>query len=473
MGNGQRDGALGQALVMGLGLFGGGLGVTKWLAGQGWKVLVTDTKGRADLAAPLAELRDLVERGVVELRLGEHHEEDFTSADLVIANVAVPRPWENAFLEAARARGVPITTEIGLFIERLPTGVLTLGVTGSVGKSTTSAMIADILTVAVDQSESKAAGAGATRPPRVFYGGNIGVSLLSSLAEIQPGDIVVLELSSAMLHWLEGWSPHVAVVTTFAPNHIDWHHTLEHYRASKQGILNSQEPGDIAVLGADAADWASRPGVRRITLSNDERIERLGVPGVHNQRNAAMAVTAACVGVEWGRSHSISWASVDRERAIDIVRQFRGLPDRLELVLRAEKPVVSCFNDSKSTTPESTLLAIEAFSEDPGPGHVHLIAGGYDKGAELNAMAKACAPLGGVYTIGHTGQRIAEAVRSVGGKVLECGTLDNAVASAWERLADGDVLLLSPACASWDQFSNYQERGRRFTEFVRARGGRA
>lgn len=469
--SGHTHGVRGRALVMGLGLFGGGLGVTRWLALQGWKVLVTDTKSHADLATPIAELHELISRGVVELRLGEHREDDFRDADLVIANVAVPRPWENTFLNAARAHAVPITTEIGLFIERLPAGVITVGVTGSVGKSTTSAMLAEILTQAMTpRAGASALTSGRPRSPRVFYGGNIGVSLLSSLGEIQPGDIIVLELSSAMLHWLAGWSPHVAVVTTFAANHIDWHLTLEHYRASKQQILRSQAPGCVAVLGEDAASWPLQPGVRRITLGRDRRVDRLVIPGVHNQQNAALAVAAACAVVDLTRRQDPSMPELLQDRAIDIVRQFRGLPDRLELVLRTPNPAVSCFNDSKSTTPESSMLAIEAFSEHPGPGHVHLIVGGYDKGSDMRALARACAPLAGVYTIGRTGREIAEGVRSAGGSVIECETLEKAVESAWGRLTDGDVLLLSPACASWDQFANYQERGRRFTELVRARG---
>jgi UDP-N-acetylmuramoylalanine--D-glutamate ligase len=453
----------GRALVMGLGLFGGGLGVTKWLAGQGWRVVVTDTKSAADLAEPIADLQPLIDRGDVELRLGEHREDDFASVDLVVANVAVPRPWENRYLAAARAAGVRVTTEMGLLIQRLPAGAITIGVTGSVGKSTTSAMIAHVLSAAVSQ------GAAGTK---VFFGGNIGVSLLPELERIGAGDLVVLELSSAMLHWLEGWSPRVAVATTFAANHIDWHGSIEHYRASKQAILKSQRPGDVAVVGSDAAEWPIAAGVERRLVERAERVTGLAIPGVHNEQNAAVAVAAALLAAR--KSPALS--SLTPEVAQRLVRSFPGLPDRLQFVGSVRLPSggeAKCFNDSKSTTPESAMLAIEAFAVEPGVGKVHLIVGGYDKGSDFGAFAKASAGLAGLYTIGKTGPAIAEAARRAGAKVVECGELSKAVDAAWGRMAGGDVLLLSPACASWDQFVNYQQRGASFVQLVRGKGGAA
>ncbi len=222
--------------VMGLGRFGGGVGVTRWLVERGASVLVTDMAPAEKLAEPLGDIDDLVRRGVVRTRLGEHNVSDFTDTDLVIANVAVPKPWENRFLRAAQAARVPVTTEIRLTIDRLPSRERTIAITGSAGKSTTSAMIHHALR---------------TLGLPTAFGGNIGGSLLP---EIERGGItretrVVLELSSAMLHWLGDWSPRVAVFTNFSPNHLDWHGTLEHYRASKMRILRAQRPGDAAVLG--------------------------------------------------------------------------------------------------------------------------------------------------------------------------------------------------------------------------------
>jgi UDP-N-acetylmuramoylalanine--D-glutamate ligase len=435
--------------VMGLGSFGGGSGVTRWLADQGADVLVTDMKPEAELAGSIEELRPLIDRGRVRLRLGNHNVSDFTDTDVVIANPAVPKPWDNRYLRAAEAAGVRVTTEMQLVVERIPAACVTIGITGSNGKSTTSAMIAHVL---------EAAG----RP--ALFGGNIGGSLLPTIqAGAGPGTFVVLELSSAMLHWLarDRWSPRVAVVTTFAANHLDWHGEVGHYRASKQSLLAFQRPGDHAILGEDAHAWPAAPGVLVERIDAGERVSGLRIPGVHNQRNAAVAVRAVLA----------ADASIGRAAAEAAVRTFAGLPHRLALV--GEIPVgdgrVRCYNDSKCTTPEACLLAIRAFEEDPGAGRVHLIAGGYDKKVDLGAVAALAPKLAGLYTIGATGPAIASAARERGGGgcTFECGTLSEAVRCARARLRAGDVLLLSPACASWGQFRNYEDRGEQFAALVR------
>src|SRR6185503_4415750 len=159
--------------VMGLGRFGGGVGVTRWLAGQGCDVLLTDLASQEELADQVIKVRDHVESGVVTLRLGGHNVADFTTADFVVANPAVPKPWENRFLRAAEAAAVPVTTEIRLLVERLPDRRRAIGVTGSAGKSTTCAVIAH-----------RIRGRGAV----VHFGGNIGGSLLESLPRIGPRD---------------------------------------------------------------------------------------------------------------------------------------------------------------------------------------------------------------------------------------------------------------------------------------------
>jgi UDP-N-acetylmuramoylalanine--D-glutamate ligase len=417
--------------VMGLGRFGGGVGVTRWLCSQGAHVLVTDVQPAEKLIEPLAGIRDLVDAGQVMLRLGEHRREDFaTSCDLVVANPAVPTPWENPNLNAARKAGVPITTEIRLLTERINRD-RTIGVTGSAGKSTTTAMIHHILIKAGH---------------RAHLGGNIGGSLLNSLNEIDHDDWIVLELSSAMLYWLgegvgypqaRGWSPHVAVITNINPNHIDWHGSFEHYERSKRNIFQFQRPGDCQVRGDEQG-------------ANVSQFE-LKVPGRHNRINAATATAAV---------HKAVDLSIDA--AARLVADFPGLPHRLHLA--AEIDGLRFFNDSKSTTPESTLLAVRAFDD---PSEVHLIAGGYDKGSDLAPIAALASTLGGLYTIGSTGKAIAGAAPD--GIAEFCDTLACAVDLALARMKPGDALLLSPGCASWDQFTNYEERGETFVKLVRDR----
>ncbi|MBK7405630.1 MAG: UDP-N-acetylmuramoyl-L-alanine--D-glutamate ligase [Phycisphaerales bacterium] len=419
--------------VMGLGRFGGGLGATRWLAGQGASVLVTDLAGPEKLGEPLGEIADLIAAGRVELRLGEHREGDFRGCDLLVANPAVPRPWENRYIEAARSAGVRVTSEIGLLVERLPDRRRVIGVTGSAGKSTTTAMVAHAL---------NACGRCA------HLGGNIGGSLLEASGTIAPSDWVVLELSSAMLHWLAGWSPALAVVTNVSPNHIDWHGTLEHYVASKRRITADQAPGEIAVLGpAIAPDWPLASGVRVVRIAPDARVDGLAIPGSHNALNGAVA--SAVVGaLEPGLTRDAIEASL---------REFRGLPHRLRLV--GNRSGVRYFDDSKSTTPEASLLAMRSFEERGELGRVHLIAGGYDKGSDLTPIAARAGELAGLYCIGKTGPALAGASA---GRGLMCGDLEGAMAEITRRANAGDVVLLSPGCASWDQFENFEARGRAF-----------
>ncbi|MHC4990727.1 MAG: Mur ligase family protein, partial [Planctomycetota bacterium] len=237
------DGA--RVTVMGLGRFGGGLGAVRWLAEQGAHVLLSDRAPADRLQQSVQLLEDLVERGVVELELGGHDRSSFVECDLLVVNPAVPHPWDNPLLDAARAAGVPLTTEMRLLVERLDASRV-IGVTGSAGKSTTAAMIHHVL---------ERCGA------RSHLGGNVGGSLLGDLPRIDRADWVVLELSSAMLCWLgpgvgtstaTGWSPHVAVITNIAPNHLDWHGSFEHYVRSKRMIAAHQTPRDHLIYAADA-----------------------------------------------------------------------------------------------------------------------------------------------------------------------------------------------------------------------------
>ena len=420
-----------RVVIMGLGRFGGGLGAARYAVAQGAEVLVTDLADADRLADSLRQLQTLP----VRTRLGEHLEDDFTSADLVIVNPAVDRR-DNRFLRAAVAAGAALRSEIQLLVERLPDRRRTIGVTGTSGKSTVTAMIGHVLTRTIG-------------PDRVYTGGNIGGSLLDKLDRIGDDDWVVLELSSFMLELLgqDGWSPGVAVVTNIAPNHLDRHGSIEQYISAKQAILNHQQAQDTAILGGTVCDWPVVSGVERRVIDERDYDVELSLPGRHNRFNAMCALAV-------GEAVGVCGSDLSHRLA-----DFAGLPHRLQFV--AEHADVRYFNDSKSTTPQSAELAISSFAA----GLVHAILGGYDKGSDLTGLARlAGSQCRAVYTIGVTGQVIADAVVGGSADVVPCKTLDRAVAAAVARAQRGDVVLLSPGCASWDQFENYEKRGAQFVE---------
>ena len=433
-----------RVVVMGLGRFGGGVGVTRWLAARGADVILTDKDREERLGESIGAIKDLVGSGVVELRLGEHRVSDFTTADLVIVNPAVPKPWDDRFVRSAQAAGIEITTEIGLVCSMLDRDRV-IGVTGSAGKSTVSSMI---------HAGLESAGIASV------LGGNIGGSLLERAASLSAKHWVVLELSSAMLYWLglSRWSPGVAVVTNLEPNHVDWHGSEQHYAESKQRIVASQRDGDIAVLGAGVGGWETRGGVRRVIVGDDAVVEGCAVPGRHNAWNAAMALSAC---------RAVDDTPADGDFLAGI-RGFKGLPHRLCMVHEANG--VRFYDDSKSTMPRAAELAVAAIEDAVGAGKVHLICGGYDKGVSLETIGAMRDRLAGIYTIGATGDAIAD---GAGASAVRCGTLDVAVREAGSRARAGDAVLLSPGCASWDQFDHFQARGNAFAAFARSLGSKA
>jgi UDP-N-acetylmuramoylalanine--D-glutamate ligase len=349
-----------------------------------------------------------------------------------------------------------------------------IGVTGSNGKSTTTALIAHILERCLSASGRA-----------VHLGGNIGRSLLLEAANIPESDLVVLELSSFQLEDLGALdvSPWGAVVTNLSPNHLDRHKTLEAYAAAKRNITRFQGEGDFLVLNAAdpaLAGWEETPaevlyfgegetagrkgvfisGGSLVSTCGDET-EKVKIPddwplvGRHNLENLAAACTA------------VSRAGVSLAEALSVASCFRALPHRLEKI--GELRGVAFYDDSIATTPESAEAALGSFD-----GGVVLIAGGYDKGVDLSAFAAAAAGrVRSLVVMGQTSGQIAGAALAANRDlaVVRAANLAEAVEAAYEAASPGDAVVLSPACASYDMFANFRERGTAFRgEFERMVG---
>ena len=421
--------------VVGLGRFGGGIGVTQWLCGQGAEVTVSDRASANDLAGSVAQLEGF---SGVKLHLGAHDPGDFLQTDLLVVSPAI-RP-DIGPLKAAAQAGVPRTTEMNLFLERCAAPIV--GITGSVGKSTTTAMIGDIL----------------SRKFTVHVGGNIGKSLLRDLEAIKGDHVVVLEMSSFQLEETEaiGISPAVALVTNLSPNHLDRHGTMEAYARAKQNIFRFQGESDLLILNSadEALDgWGDlAPGRVEFFNPGGRRFD-LQVTGEHNQINAQAA---------WAVARGFG---IDRAGAADALRNFESLPHRLQLI--AQGRGVKYYNDSKCTTPGGLIVALEAFERRT----VIVIAGGSDKDVSFDKMGAAVAQRAkALVVLGATAGKIAAATEKSRcdpePPVHTAVDLERAVATAAELAGEGDVVLLSPACASYDMFTNYQERGARFVELA-------
>ncbi|QDT14831.1 Mur ligase family protein [Alienimonas californiensis] len=416
--------------VMGLGVHGGGAGAVRSFCRRGARVTLTDRRTEQELAEPLAALG--CEPAV--FKLGGHDPADFLNADLVVASPAVP--YRHEFLEAARSVGVPVTTELAVAAAALPANVATAAVTGSNGKSTTCALLHAMLT-----ARHARLGRGAA-----WLAGNGGGSLLDRMDDVRPGDAVVWEVSSFQLEYLAEvqFRADAAVVTNFAPNHLDWHGTLAAYRSAKQALLEHLRPADTAVLNAADLDVRTWPTAARRVLF-ETRICPL--PGVHNAQNAAAAEAAAL---------ALDCTAADAEAGL---KTAVLPPHRLHCV--AERGRVRFVDDSAATTPESVIAALEAL-----PAPLFLIAGGADKGADLSAAAAAIAArTAGAYFLGTTGPRWRELTLAANPRhpAIHCGDLPAAFAAALTAAEPtGGTVLLSPGCSSLDQFASFEARGAAF-----------
>jgi UDP-N-acetylmuramoylalanine--D-glutamate ligase len=443
-----------KVLVVGLGV--SGMAAALFLRRRGALVTVSDLRSAEALARHIPALLD----AGVNVEAGGHGHATFRRQDLIVLSPGVAT--NSPELEEARTFHIPILGEVELAARFLKTAIL--AITGSNGKTTTTALTGDILK---------------TGGLTTLVGGNIGVPAieLAEGAENRAGAWSVLELSSFQLETVDTLRPRIAVLLNLTPDHLDRHGNLANYAAAKERIFAQQTAEDFLVLNADDARvqqaasrarsqvyWFSRSKLVRqgacvhqgvvvfrasesASLEPMLPVEEISLKGEHNVENVLAAVCAARL------------AGVEAEAVAQAVRAFRAVEHRLEFVATLEG--VEYYNDSKATNVDSAMKAIESF-----PGRIHLILGGKDKKSDYTTLRPLLtARVRRVYTIGSAAEKI-EAHIAGAVEVVHAETLPNAVARAHDAAEAGDVVLLAPACSSFDQFENYEERGRAFKQIV-------
>ncbi len=467
-----------RVLVVGLGREGTALGT--YLARHGFSVTATDSQPAEKLGTSPATL---VAAGV-SLVLGEHPLSLLDKADLIFVSPGVP--LEIPFLQAARSQKIPLSTESRLFCYLCPAPIL--AITGSSGKTTTTTLLGKIM---------EASGR------KTWVGGNIGQPLIDIVDQISPTDMVVMELSSFQLEYfhaklnqgakveqpglaamIASWSPPISAILNITPNHLDRHPSMKHYVRAKRAIIDYQGPEGVIIMSLDndmtrtignqfrtKVRWfsleAQVPGGASVANDDIVLLDQNGLPHfvatrqeikLRGQHNLSNILAACLMAREAG-------ASIEAMRSV--ITTFAGVPHRLELV--RERRGVSYFNDSVSTSPGRLMAALHSFSEP-----IVLLAGGRDKNLPWDDAARLIVhKTHNVILFGEATELIAKAIEKARREIAttqttmhRCADLEAAVNLAAQVAKRGDVVLLSPGCASFDTFGNYAERGERFRELV-------
>jgi UDP-N-acetylmuramoylalanine--D-glutamate ligase len=439
-----------RVLVVGLGR--SGVASALFLKSQGARVTVSDVKSPEQLRE---EIPVLLDHGIA-VETGGHGERTFQNQDLIVVSPGIPVDAEP--IAQARALGQPVIGEIELASEFLPVPIV--AITGSNGKTTTTTLVGEIL----------AAGG-----LKTLVGGNIGTPAISLVPQATPETVVVLEVSSFQLETIRSFRPKIGIVLNVTPDHLDRHRTFAVYVDAKARLFENQQPEDFAVLNADdptCVDLAARMRAQVFWFSRKREVEQgafvrngavlfrraetqqevmlaseIPLKGAHNLENVLAAVCAgALMGCEPGKIGAA-------------IRNFKAVEHRLEYVATVQG--VEYYNDSKATNVDATIKALESF-----PGNIHLILGGKDKGSDYTVLNDLLRQrVKAVYTIGAAAEKIQSQIKGAT-SVFSSGTIDAAVKQAAAAAHAGDVVLLAPACASFDQFQNYEHRGRVFKDLV-------
>jgi len=444
-----------KVLVVGLGK--SGLAAALFLRRRGAQVTVSDVRSAAALGKDIPALLD---EGIM-VEAGGHGLLTFRRQDLIVVSPGVP--IDTPELAQVRNFGLPVIGEVELAARFL--AGKTLAITGSNGKTTTTSLCGEILAAAL---------------PHVQVGGNIGVPVIALVDQSREDGWSVLEVSSFQLETTFDFRPDIAVILNITPDHLDRHGSFENYVAAKERIFANQHSDDALILNADdevamraaaraksRVFWFSRTRIirqgsfvhdgaiwfRATEQSAPEfilKVSAIPLKGLHNVENVLAAVCSARL------------AGVAPEFIRDAVQKFRAVEHRLEFVANVNG--VDYYNDSKATNVDAALKAVEAF-----PSGIHLILGGKDKGSDYRIMRPLIQKrVKSIYTIGAAAEKIVTHLEG-SAPIVHCGTLDAAVTKAADAARPGDIILLAPACSSFDQFENYEQRGQVFKDLVFAR----
>ena len=431
-----------KVVVMGLGLNGGGVGVAKFFCRQGARVLVTDLQAKEQLQNSIDELKNFK----VEFALGGHRDEDFKNADLIIKNPAVPP--DSRYLKIANEYKISIRSDIDIFFDICKAPII--GVTGTKGKTTTATLIYLFLK---------------TKYPKTILAGNMGISPLKILPKINRSSKVVLELSSFELEDLRK-SPHISVITSLFPDHLNRYKNFDDYVEAKKIIFKHQTRNDFLVLNFDdpkVAKLADEATARVRFFSKKEPFvpiipkSKLKIFGDENISNI-------CAAIEVAKIFRISQKNINK-----VLLNFKGVKNRQEFV--AEKNGVKYFNDTAATNPDSAIFGIRTFRQRFPVGSLILIAGGVDKNLEYANLAleikKSVRCL--VLLPGSASDILEKEILSAkieNLKIVPVNSMREAVLIASKEAKSGDVVLLSPASASFNLFKNEFDRGDKFKDVV-------
>jgi len=439
-----------KALV--LGMARSGYEAAKFLADKGYRVVLNDAK--ADQNPD--QVKELETLGV-EVVLGSHPEHLLDeSVSIMVKNPGIPNT--HPYVEKAIRLNVPVINEMELAYRYFPNGVTIIGVTGTNGKTTTTTLIYKMLKAA-------------SKPAWLM--GNIGFPVCSFVSRLKEGDIAVMEVSDHQLCNVDRFKTHISVMTNLYEAHLDFHGSYEAYKAVKKRVFNHHTEKDIAILNLDnkevldltrdirstkryfSSHPADQPGcciLDGVICYNKERIIPISdvkIKGRHNYENAMAAIAA------------VKELGVENRPIVEVLKTFGGVEHRLEYVRTIKH--VDFYNDSKSTNITSTQIALSSF-ERP----VILLLGGLDRGHSFEGLKDYLKWVKRIVAFGETRERIGKFASEQGIPCTIVEVLDDAVTAAYNASSPGDVVLLSPACASWDQYENFEIRGNRFKDCVNA-----